>query len=167
MRVLTPEDAALLVEATSRETASSVWGPRPAGPYTLADAKTALAAWAPEGDIQLSTGIFDGEVLIGAVGISPDSEDSVELAYWVRPERRRQGVATRAVHATTLWAHRARGAERIWLEIEPDNEPSLRLAQRVGYQFEETLPGHCRDWATDDIEQDGWHDCMIWAHLGV
>jgi RimJ/RimL family protein N-acetyltransferase len=54
---------------------------------------------------------------------------------------------------------------RVWLEIEPGNEPSLRLAQRAGYHFEQRLSQHCRDWSSEDAEQDSWHDCLIWAHV--
>ncbi|WTL50508.1 GNAT family N-acetyltransferase [Streptomyces sp. NBC_01497] len=83
--------------------------------------------------------------LLGAVGLIPDSPGSIEPAYWIRPEERRRGIASRAVPAITSWAHRALDVPRIWLEIDPLNEPSLRLAQQVGYHFEQRLPRHCRD----------------------
>ena len=43
--------------------------------------------------------------------------------------------------ATLLQAHRSLGIARIWLEINPGNEPSLRVAQRAGYRFEQLCPG--------------------------
>jgi RimJ/RimL family protein N-acetyltransferase len=55
-------------------------------------------------------------------------------------------------------------AARIWLEIAPGNEPSLRLARRTGYRFEQRIPRHCRDWACEDAARDSWHDCLIWVH---
>lgn len=73
--------------------------------------------------------------------------------------------ATNTETARSLWAHHALDATRIWLEINPRNEPSLRLAQRVGYYFEQRLLRHCRDWSTEDAEHDSWHDCLIWTHL--
>jgi len=94
----------------------------------------------------------------------PDRAGSTELAYWIRPEQRGRGIASRAVQAATLWTHRSLAIPRIWLEIRPGNEPSLRVAQRAGYQFEQRLPRHCRDWACEDAEHDSWHDCLIWAH---
>jgi RimJ/RimL family protein N-acetyltransferase len=167
MRVLLVEDAALLVEATGAESEAALWSPRPAGPYSLRDARTALSAWDPGAGGQISVGILQGARLVGAVGLMPDSPASVELAYWIRPEDRRRGIAARAVRATTLWAHSHLVVGRIWLEIEPANEPSLRLAQQVGYQFEERLPQHCRDWSHEDAELDSWHDCLIWAHVAA
>ena len=165
MRVLVQDDAALLVEATSGEGAASLWGPRPAGPYSLGDAHAALAAWDPVAGGQFSVGVMRFRRLIGAVGLMPHGPGSIELAYWMRPEERGRGIAMRAVRATTQWVHRTLATPRIWLEIDPGNEPSLRLAQHVGYHFEQRLSQHCRDWRSDDDGQDSWHDCLIWAHV--
>jgi RimJ/RimL family protein N-acetyltransferase len=164
LRVLLPGDAALLVEATSGERASSLWGPRPAGPYSFRDGQEALSQWDPAEGGQFSAGIMDGAQLAGAVGLMPDQPGSIELAYWIRPEQRGRGMAARAVRATTFWAHRDLAIPRIWLEIRPGNEPSLRVAQRAGYSFEQHLPQHCRDWSGEDTEHDSWHDCLIWVH---
>src|SRR5215469_13561851 len=142
LRALVLDDAALLAESTSGETAASLWGPRPAGPYSLPDARAALMAWDPASAGQFSLGILDGQRLVGAVGLMPDQPGSAELAYWIRPEQRGRGIASRAVQAVTLWAHRSLAIPRIWLEIDPGNEPSLRVAQRAGYRFEQRLPRH-------------------------
>ena len=169
LRVLGTGDAALLAEATSGESAPALWGPRPAGPYSLHDAHEALAAWDRAAGGQFSLGILHGQRLhsqrlLGAVGLMPDRPGSVELAYWTRPEERGRGIASRAVRAATRWAHGSLGIPRIWLEIRPGNEPSLRVARGAGFRFEQRLPRHCRDWAAEDAEQDSWHDCLIWGH---
>jgi RimJ/RimL family protein N-acetyltransferase len=163
LRVLAAADAALLAEATGAERGRSLWGAQPAGPYSLDDAQAALAAWDAAAAGQFSLGILRGQRLLGAVGLMPDGPGSIELAYWVRPEERGKGLASRAVPAATRWARRELGASRIWLEIEPGNQPSLRLAQRAGYRFEQRIPRHCRDWACDDPGLDTWHDCLIWV----
>jgi RimJ/RimL family protein N-acetyltransferase len=166
LRALTFADAALLAESTSAEREPSLWGPRPAGPYSLSDAQAALASWDPAAAGQFSLGVLRGRRLVGAVGLMPDSSGSIELAYWVRPEERGKGAATRAVIAATLWAHRELAVARIWLEIETGNEPSLRVARKAGYRFEQRISQHCRDWASDDADRDSWHDCLIWVHAG-
>jgi RimJ/RimL family protein N-acetyltransferase len=165
MRTLLTDDAALLAEATSGEPARSLWGPRPVGPYSLHDAQTALSAWDAAAGGQFSIAILHGRRLLGAVGLMPDRPGSIELAYWIRPGQRGRGIASRAVHAATLWAHRSLATPRIWLEINPGNEPSLRVAQRAGYTFEQRLPQHCRNWSREDAEHDSWHDCLIWTHV--
>jgi RimJ/RimL family protein N-acetyltransferase len=164
MRVLARGDAALLTEATSGESARSLWGPWPAGTYSPRDAQKALSEWDPAAGGQFCLGILRGRQLLGAVGLMPDRPGSVEVAYWVRPEERGRSLASRAVRAATPWAHRRLAVPRLWLEIEPGNEASLRVAQRAGYRFERRLPRHCRDWASEDAERDSWHDCLIWGH---
>src|SRR5260370_38696184 len=103
LRALVPDDAALRAEATGGETAPSLWSPRPAGPYTLPDARAALAAWAPAAGRRFSLGVLDGQQLLGAVGLMPDQPGSAELAYWIRPEQRGRGIASRPGQAVTLW----------------------------------------------------------------
>lgn len=48
----------LLVEATGEETASALWGPRPAGPYQLAAAEAVLAEWDRAAGGRFSVGIL-------------------------------------------------------------------------------------------------------------
>ncbi|GHJ37284.1 GNAT family N-acetyltransferase [Streptomyces sp. TS71-3] len=167
LRVLAKDDADLLVEATSGESARSLWDAYPVGPYSLIDGKKALAAWDPDEGGQFSVGVMDGNRLLGAVGLMPDGPGSVELAYWVRPEQRGRGIASRAVGATTHWGHTRLAVPRIWLEIRPDNEPSLRLARRLGYRLESRMPRHCRDHVHADPARDTWHDCLIWVHTAT
>jgi RimJ/RimL family protein N-acetyltransferase len=164
LRTLTPRDAVLLVEATKAESGSALWGPRPAGPYSLEDAQSALRDWDPHGERQVSFGVLQADRLVAALGLMPDGPHSAELAYWVRPERRRRGIALRSIQALTTWAHEHAGLARVWLEIDPDNTPSLKLAERAGYRREQRLPRHCRAWTSDDPDHDTWHDCLIWTH---
>ncbi|MGI5215184.1 GNAT family N-acetyltransferase [Plantactinospora sp. CA-290183] len=164
LRTLTVRDADLLVEATREESARALWGARPAGPYSLPDARAALLAWDHQSAGQVSYGVMDGARLVVAVGLMPDGAEAAELAYWVRPDQRRRGFGLRGVQAVTRWAHRDAGLHRVWLEINPANAASLRLAERAGYRFDERLPRHCRSWLADDPERDVWHDCLIWVH---
>jgi RimJ/RimL family protein N-acetyltransferase len=167
LRTLTTHDVDLVVEATGTETAAALWGPRPAGPYTPQDARAALHAWAPAAGSQTSYGIIEPDRLLGALGLMPDGPGSAELAYWVRPENRRQGLALLGMNALTRWAHDELGLDRIWCEIDPANAPSLGLADRAGYRYEQRIPHHCRAWTSLDPDHDTWHDCMIWAHTDL
>jgi RimJ/RimL family protein N-acetyltransferase len=164
LRTLTAEDAPLLVEATRAESGRALWGPHPSGPYSSEHARSALREWDPRAGGQVSVGVLRDGRLVGALGIMPDAPGSAELAYWVRPEERRRGIALRGLEALTDWAHTSGGLPRVWLEIDPDNAPSLRLAERAGYGMEGRLPRHCRSWDSDDPERDRWHDCVIWSH---
>ena len=72
LRVLVRDDAALLVKATREEQDPALWGPRPAGPYSLGDAQAALSAWDPAAGGQFSIGILQGRQLLGAVSAPID-----------------------------------------------------------------------------------------------
>jgi RimJ/RimL family protein N-acetyltransferase len=163
VRALSETDAPLVVEATAGEQGRSLWGHRPVGAYSLADARAALRAW--EQDV--SFGVLRGDRLVAAVGLMPDAPDSAELAYWVRPDERGRGLAVLAVRAMTEWAHQDGGLTRLWLEINPANAASLVVAERAGYRYESRLPDHCRSWTHEDPDQDSWHDCLIWVHESV
>lgn len=163
LRPLDVADAALVVEATSGEPGRSLWGEH-RGPYSPSDARAALEDWDPAAGGQFSLGIMRDGRLLGAVGLIPERPGSVEVAYWLRPEERGRGIASRAVLAATLWTHDELAVPHVWLEIEPGNEPSQRLAERVGFRFEQRIPQHCRTWTHPDAEHDTWHDCLIWTH---
>lgn len=69
LRTLFQDDVPLLFEATRHEQARALWGPRPAGPYSLDDAKRALQQWDPAGGKQVSYGVLGAERLVAAVGL--------------------------------------------------------------------------------------------------
>lgn len=163
IRTLRAGDASLVVAATSGESEPALWGPQPVGPYTMADAEAALVAWDGTDSGQVSFGVLERGRLVAALGLMPDSPTSGELAYWVRPEERRRGIALRAVRVVTDWAHHTAGFNRIWLEIDPANIASRRIAERAGYRHERTLPAHCRSWTTGRPDRGGRHDCQIWV----
>lgn len=158
LRPLTEQDAPLLVEATSGETGRALWSHHPVGPYTPADARQALRAW----DKDTSYGLLREDRLVAAVGVMPDGPGSAELAYWVRPEERGRGLAVHALTEITTMAHG--DFPRLWLEINPTNTASLKVAERAGYVYESLLPQHCREWTHEAPARDGRHDCLIWVH---
>jgi [ribosomal protein S5]-alanine N-acetyltransferase len=60
-----------------------------------------------------------GEWLVAALGLMPNSPHSAELAYWVRPEQRRRGIALRTILTLTTW-----GAYhcRAWVSDDPEHD---------------------------------------------
>lgn len=140
-RQLTEEDAPLLVEATRGETGRALWDRTPTGPYSLSDARAALAKWTDD----TSYGVFENGRMVAAVGLMPDAQDSAELAYWVRPEARGRGLATAALTCLTTLA-RDNGFTHLWLEIRPGNTASQRVAERAGYVRTQRVVGHCQIW---------------------
>ncbi len=105
-------------------------------PYTAADGLAYVVA-ARE---QWSTGesrpfvILEAgtDALLGAVGIGIGARPTV--GYWLAPQARGRGVATRAVRLVVDWARREHGVSRIELYTHPDNGASQRVAERAGFR---------------------------------
>lgn len=97
-------------------------------------------------------------IVIGRVAVYTNLEDGYgEVSYWVLPEARSQGVATRACVVATEWAH-ALGLHRIQLEHSTRNEASRRVALKAGFVEEGVRRGA-------NLHADGWHDMRLYSHL--
>jgi RimJ/RimL family protein N-acetyltransferase len=79
--------------------------------------------------------------LLGSVGIVhlDREEGRCELGYWMAPEARGRGVATRAAKLLSRWAFDNLPVERIEIHAEPANTASRRVAERAGFAFEGVL----------------------------
>lgn len=78
------------------------------------------------------------------VNLGPSGRASV--GYWLLPEARGKGLATRAVRLISRWALRELGLPRLGLFTEPWNVDSQRVAERAGFQREGVL----RSWTEID-----------------
>ncbi len=90
---------------------------------------------------------------------------SAEAYYWVSPTARRRRIASRALGLIADWAF-DEGVERLFLLIRPENEPSHRLAERLGFSREgvlrsyEPFKGHRPDlvsWSLLPHDPRPWH----------
>jgi RimJ/RimL family protein N-acetyltransferase len=61
------------------------------------------------------------------------------IGYWLLPEARGKGLATRAVLLLSRWALRELALERLGLLAEASNERSQQVAERSGFQREGVL----------------------------
>jgi len=91
---------------------------------------------------ELALAIVDlDDRVVGALGLSnfdwPDLKG--EIGYWVVADARRRGVGSRATRLLAIWAIRQLGLERVELLANPDNDASLKLAERAGFTREGTL----------------------------
>jgi RimJ/RimL family protein N-acetyltransferase len=80
---------------------------------------------------------FEGGNLVAGLTLKRVLTDrhQAEIGYWVAPEARGKGIATRAVRAAVEAAFEA-GLGRIELLAEPENPASQRVAQAAGFQRE-------------------------------
>ncbi len=76
------------------------------------------------------------DAFLGFVALIMKEWRSAELAYMVVPEARGRGLAQRAVRLVGDWAFDSLALGRLQLRIAPDNDASIRVAERCGYTFE-------------------------------
>ncbi len=77
--------------------------------------------------------------LLGQVGLNFNPRHvSAEAHYWVDASERGRGVTSRALSLLIDWGF-AKGIERVFLVIHPENNPSNRLAARLGFTREGVL----------------------------
>ena len=72
-----------------------------------------------------------GDAVWGEVGMIPlaGGPSRAELGWWVAPEHRRKGVATRAVGLFARWLHDELEFTDLFAEVDPDNPASVWVAE--------------------------------------
>ena len=100
-------------------------------------ADPSLQPWLLRAVVLRQTGEMIGHIgfhtLPGADYLRDIAPGGVEMGYTVYPPFRRQGYAREACAALLDWAHSEHGVTRFVLSIRPDNLPSLRIAERLGF----------------------------------
>jgi RimJ/RimL family protein N-acetyltransferase len=98
--------------------------------------------------------------LVGSISLFKTDWEALnsEVGYGVRPDRRGRGYATEAVVALARWALAEGGMQRIVLTAVTENTPSLRVAEKAGFQREGTL-------RRAQLEDDGLHDLAVYSLL--
>ena len=98
-----------------------------------------MGHWAALGHGNWTIRLKDGGDYVGSVGVLDFRREvepalnAPELGWGIAPRFQGQGLASEALQAALQWADRALKASRTVCMIAPDNAPSIRLAQRVGY----------------------------------
>lgn len=107
-------------------------------PRLLARGEASLAQ-AAENDYERAGGGFahvaeqDGRPVAAAWWLPEEDQASLVVAYYVEPEARGQGVATRLLE-TGLAEARRRGAKLGTIRTHPDNAASVALARKLGFE---------------------------------
>lgn len=80
------------------------------------------------------------DVVLGSMGATLDRRDLVaEIGYWVAPEARGRGVATRGTRLVCRLAFERLNAKRLSLLAAVDNPASNRVAVHLGFTHEGVL----------------------------
>ena len=86
----------------------------------------------------------DHDVVLGGGSLNNVdlSQGRAAVGYWLTPEARGRGLATRSVLLLARWAFEELGIARLELTCGPDNRASQRVAVRCGFTREGVLRSH-------------------------
>lgn len=124
----------------------------PTTPPTTADAEAAIDQFASSWRAFAASGTPGGVAfaiveagsgeLVGCCGVDDwTAEDVAQVGYWIAPQARGRGSATRALVLLTGWLFDL-GAARVFLTVVAGNEGSVAVARRAGFAYEGTMRGH-------------------------
>lgn len=157
LRTWQNDDAAAVYDVIGTHRDITYWTRIP-WPYTWTHAqehvRNSKAAWSVGSDAALVIADTTSGRLLGSVGLhhinaarDPDSAFYPnEVGYWLAPEARGRGVATRSVVLVRDWAFDALRLPRLWLTVIDGNTASTRVALAAGFRWDHRRrPGECRD----------------------
>ena len=146
IRCYEPEDAPLLKEAID----SSLDHLRPWMPWarnepqTLDEKVELLRSFRAQfdADENYPYGVFsaDESRQLGGAGLHPrGGEGSLEIGYFIRADSIGQGLATEVTAVLTRAGIEKCGLVRVDVQVEPENERSIRIPRKLGFTEEATL----------------------------
>ena len=106
-----------------------------------------------------SFGIFKGPNLIGQInlgGVIYGALRAAHIGYWIDRNFANRGHMTAAVNMVTDFAFKELELHRIEINIRPENEPSIRVAEKCGYLYEGLRPRYLH---IDGAWRD--HHCFV------
>lgn len=117
-------------------------------------------------------GIFDraSGLPLGGTGLHRivHAWHEAEIGYWIRPDRRAQGLCTEAVAGLISWAFTPHerggwGLRRLHIRCAGRNAASQRVPAKLGLRHEARL---VRERWTDGLNSpipSGWDDTLVWG----
>ena len=173
LRSWSREDAGFMAEASADPAIRRYNGKldrlgRPAPPLSTAAAEAVIDGFALGWRTFATTGSPSGVVFAitnarsgapaGCCGVDGWSQaDVAQFGYWIAPDARGNGYATRAAVLMTRWLFDL-GAARVFLTIVAGNEGSIAVARRAGFVYEGTMRAH-------GVWQGRRCDVMVFAAL--
>jgi RimJ/RimL family protein N-acetyltransferase len=146
IRCYEPEDAPLLKEAVDASIEHLLpWMPWARYEPQHLDQKVELLRMFRgqfDRDENFTYGIFDADESrqLGGSGLHPrGGPESIEIGYWIRVDALRQGIATEVTAVLTRAAIEQCAYQRVDIQVDPENEVSLRIPRRLGFTEEGRL----------------------------
>lgn len=111
-------------------------------------------------DEDYALGIFDptGERVLGGTGMHLHDEGrTFEIGYWMDKDHTGRGLTTEAVAAQCRLAFEVHGVRRVEIRCDPENTPSARIPEKLGFKREGVLRQQDRSPAGEP------RDTVVWA----
>ena len=119
------------------------------------------AKWARRED--LVVGVFDreSEAMLGGSGLHRMDWQvrRFEIGYWLRTSAQGRGIMTECALALADYAFDTLAAQRVEIRVDPRNERSRAIPQRLGF----TLEGTLRRWYADGAGEA--HDLDVFSMI--
>ena len=98
--------------------------------------------------------------LVGGTGLRVSGTENRDagMGYVIHPAYWKRGIASEAAAAVVEFGFRQRGLHRIWAEVDPSNDASARVLEKIGMIREGRLRQH--KWFKDD-----WRDSYLYSIL--
>lgn len=93
---------------------------------------------------------------VGWVILMDKDNNQAEIGFMFRPDAQGQGIAFEAASKMLEHALTLRRFRRVWADVDPDNQASIKLIERLGLTYEGRLQGN---WST----HIGVRDSLIYA----
>ena len=151
LRPLDPDRDGPALQAIFGDEESCVYMTEPA--YgSVAETVEKLKKWT-KGVEDTSWAVVDapGGPALGRVALFPHGRDIWEAACMIVPSARGRNLAGRALAQAVDYVFDAKRARRIFADVDPDNTPSLKTFEKLGFRREGVLRGN---WHTHIGERD-------------
>ena len=112
-----------------------------------------------------SFAIFKGPNLIGQInlgGVIYGALRGGHIGYWIDQSFANRGYMSSAVNMVTDFAFNELELHRIEINIRPENEPSIRVAEKCGYLYEGLRPRYLH---IDGSWRD--HHCFVRENIAI
>ncbi len=132
-------------------------------PYTEADARSFVETrrrdWETEDERSFAIVDAASDELLGSIARHGPTGHRATFGYWLAPQARGRGAATRALRLITDWTVATTHAIRLDLYTDLENDASGRVAERVGFVRE----GVRRAW---DLDREGRpRDVIVYVRI--
>ena len=123
-----------------------------------------MAYWILRDSLRFYAFLEDSDTLVGSVAIHKVNWNlpAFQIGYWGNSGHSGNGYVTEATAAATQYAFRILKAIRVEICCDPDNERSLRIPERLNYQFE----GNLR-FSEPKEDGSGVRDTWVFARYGL